>query len=344
MTGLPSTGSTATVVLEPSLNPLAPTYWQVVYALVRDYFKSDGTVNSLADPSVGIDPTSGLFTPFAADGISIRQDLLITSSGTNQGFYNLGLLKPESVSVTPDQTMTETPSAQLVRSVRNVLDKLDDKIMFEPIEDTPLIKYLQYELPLVSGVPALGTPNLVIPRGNKDVPVERQLVLIGIDGDGRLRSRVFPHIITDKKGKEELGRKAATSSQLTYGVLPCPYAKHSEWTCYAGSQWNAEGDFNFLTTAPTVTPITGLKATVVVPTPIDVTSPVYTVSLQTTAGGSFSAGTVTTPSPSTSGGYTTITIGSLTASQAYNALEITATGSNITSTSPPSAPFTATSS
>ncbi|UXA06586.1 fibronectin type III domain-containing protein (plasmid) [Mycobacterium sp. SMC-2] len=346
MTGLPASGATQAVVLEPTLNPLGTRYWQIVYALVRDYYKADGTVFNLADPSVGLAMASNgqmLFTPFAADGVSIREDLLITAPGTNQGFYSVGFLKPESVSVTPDQTMTETPTAQWVRSTRNVLDKLDDKIAFEPLESSPLTQYLKYEKPLAGGVPALGTPNLIIPRGNTDVPVERVLLLIGIDGDGQLKSRVFPRIVTDKKAKAELGRKAPDSQMLNYSALPCAYSKNVEWTCYAGSQWNASGDFDFLTTAPVVTPVTGLDATIVFPTPIDITSPVYTVALQETANGSFTSATLS-GSPTVSGGFTTVTISGLTASTTYNAAQVTATGSNDTATSPVSAPFTSTAS
>ena len=344
---LPSTGGTQAQILQPGLNPLNTRYWQVVYALGRDYYNADGTVFNLAAPSVGLAPASDgslLFTPFAADGISIRGDLLASAGGTNLGFYNFGMLKPDSVSVSPDQTMTQTPSAQLIRSTRNVFDKLEDKIMFEPIEDSPLVKYYNYELPTINGVPALGSPSLIIPRPLIDTVCERVIVLIGIDGDGQLRARVFPRVASDKKGKEELGRKAATSSALTFDLLPCPYAKRSEWTCYGGTQWNGSGDFNFLTTVPVVVPVTGLKANVTFPTPVDIPSPVYTGALQSAVNGPFTSGTLLSPSGTVSGGFTTVQFTGLTASTTYNACQITATGSSVTATSPPSAPFTSTAS
>jgi hypothetical protein len=340
---LPSTGSTQAVVLEPSLNPLNTRYWQVVYVLVRDYYKSDGTVFNLADPSVGLG-SAGVFTPFAADNISIRSDLLVTSPGTNQGFFTPGLLKPDSVSLTPDQTMTETPSAQLVRTSRNVLQKLDDKIMFEPIESNPVVDYLQYELPLVGGVPALGTPGYQLARANLDSPVERIMCFIGIDGDGQLISRTFPHVVTDKKGKSEFGRKAEESSQLTYCLLPDPYSKAVEWKNRAGSQWLGSGDFDFLTTQPVVTPVTGLKANVVFPTPIDLGTIVYSASTQLVANGSLTSNTLTSTTGTVAGGFTTIQLTALTANQLYNGVQVTATGSTETATGPISAPFTATAS
>lgn len=339
MTGLPATGGTWAQVLEPNLNPLAERFWQVTDILVRDYRKTDGTVFSLADPSVGLG-SKGLFTPFAADGLGIRKDLLITAPGTNLGFYHIGLLTEDTTSVTPDQTMTGSPSAQLVRNTRSVLSKLEDKIAFEPKESTPLVDYLLYEKALVD-VPALGTPGYQVVRPNVDVPVERIIVMIGVDTDGNLLARVFARIITDKKAKAEFARKKPDAQMLTYEALPCPFAKAVEWKCRAGSQWLALGDFEFQTFQPIITPVAGLTATIQFPTPIDVTNPVYTVALQATANGSFTDATVSGDSPVVTGGFTTVTISGLTASTTYNAAQVTATGDNVTVTAPVSEPFTA---
>lgn len=350
MTGLPATGGTWAQLIQPGLNPLAIRYGQITDIFIRDYFNADGSVFNMADPSVGLAPATlpdgsvvNLMTPFAADGVSIRPDLLVTAPGPNLGFYHVGLLKEDSTSITPDQTMQETPTAQQVRTARNVLTKLSDKIQFEPLEETPLTRYLRYELPTINGVPALGTPGLIIPRGNTDVPVDRVIIAMIVDGDGQLLARVFPHVITDKKAKEDLARKNPMSSQQTYEVLPCYFSKQSEWTCYAGTQWNASGNFEFETTAPQVTPVTGLTATIQVPTPADLTDPTYAVALQETAGGAFTPATQQ-GSPTTSGGWTTITISDLTASTKYNAAQVTATSGDTTVTSPVSAPFTATAS
>lgn len=342
MTGLPATGGTWAQLIQPGLNPLAIRYGQITDIFIKDYFNADGTVFNLADPSVGLG-SNGLFTPFAADGVSIRPDMLVTAPGSNLGFYHIGLLKEDATSITPDQTLQQTPSAQQVRSARNVLTKLDDKISFEPLEETPLTRYLKYEKPLVNGVPLLGTPGLQIDRGNTDVPVDRIIVAMIVDGDGQLLARVLPHVITDKKGKEDLARKNPMTSALTYEVLPDPFSKRAEWICYGGSQWNASGNFEFETTAPQVSPITGLDANIVVPTPADLTNPTYAVALQETAGGAFTAGTLS-GSPTVSGAWTTIKISGLTASTTYNAAQVTATSGEETATSPVSAPFTATAS
>lgn len=336
---LPAAGGTWAQVLEPNLNPLNERFWQVTHVLVRDYDPSG--VFNLASPLVGLG-SDGLFTPFAADNISIRDDLLFSAPGTNQGFYDPGLLKEDDADWTLDETVTPSPSAQYVRSTRGVITKLDDKVHFTPIESNPVVDYLQYELPLVN-VPALGTPGYQVSRGGSDVPVERVIVMIGIDTDDNLLARVFPRCVTDKKGKSAMDRKVADSMPLDYTPMLDPFTKKSMWICRAGKNWLTAGNVLFETTAPVVTPVTGLTATIVVPTPIDLSSPTYTVALQETANGVFTAATLS-GSPTVSGSWTTITISGLTASQLYNAAQVTATAGATTVTSPVSAPFTATAS
>jgi len=355
---LPATGGTWAQVLQPNLNPLNVRYWQITHVLVRDYDPT-GAWN-VASPSVGLSTngiytangfsSQNLFTPFAANNTSIRQDLLFNSSGTNQGLYDVGLCKEDAQDWTPEQTVTQTPTAQFIRTVRNVLTKLDDMISFTPLESSPLTDALKYEWPLANGIASLGTPQYIAARGNTDQLVDRFVCMIGLDGNNNLVARVFPRVVSNKKGKNALGRKEPDSQQLDYDIEPDPFSGFSMYVVRAGNAWLGAGDFNFETYVPTVTPVTGLKANAVVPTPIDLTSITYTAQLQTTAGGSWTAATVgTSPGPSTSGGWTTVPITGLTASQTYNSLQITATGtfngqSGTVITGPPSAPFTATAS
>lgn len=343
---LPATGGTWAQLIEGGLNPTAVRYGQITDIFIRDYYNPDGTPFNMADPRYGLglatlpDGTfTQLLTPFAADGISIRPDLLITSPGTNLGFYHLGLLKEDSIDITPDQTMQQTPSAQMVRTARNVLTKLDDKISFEPLEETPLTRYLQNELPL-QNVPALGTPNLIIPRGNTDIPQERVIIALIVDGDGQLIARVLPRVITDKKGKEALGRKAAYTSQKTYELLPCPYSKQVEWSCYAGTQWNASGNFEFETFPPLAKPLTGgLTVSVQFPTPLDMSDDVtYTAQIES-ASGVLSSLTLT-GEPSVVGKFTSIVGSALTAATVYKGIQVTATDGDVVAVSTLSNGFT----
>jgi hypothetical protein len=342
---LPSTGANYATVIAPSLNPLGVRYGQIVDVFIRDYLNENGSPNNLAAASAGLG-VEGVFTPFAADGVTIREDLLFDSNGgtNNQGWFHLGLLKEDVQSISPDQTVQMTPSAQEIRTVRNVFTKLEDKISFTPIEASDLVNRLRFELGLnsVGWVPTDGTPGYQLVRPATDVLMERQLIVFLIDTDGQLVAEVFPRVASDKKGKIGFERKNPYSLELSYDVLPDPFTQSAGWINRAGTAWNAEGLFEFESVAPLVTPVTGLKATVVVPTPLDLTSPTYTVALQTTAGGSFTAGTVGTPAPSVSGGFTTITITGLTAATTYNALQVTVTGGGLTATSPVSAPFTST--
>lgn len=353
MPGLPATGGNWAQVLEPNLNPLNVRYWQITHVLIRDYDPTG--VWNCASPSVGLttggvwtasglNTSLNLFTPFAANNTSIRQDLVYNASGTNQGLYDLGLCKEDSTDWTPEQTVQQTPTAQFIRTVRNVFTKLDDTFAVTPIESSPLVDALKFELPLAGGLPTLGSPQYVMARGNTDILRERVIVAIGIDSDMNLMARVFPRVATSKKGKNALGRKEPDSQEFTWDVEPDPFTGQSMYIVRAGAGWLGAGNLNFETTAPAVTPVTGLKANIVFPTPIDVTSPVYSIQLQTTPTGSFSAGTLQSTTGTVSGGFTTIQATSLTASTSYNAVVVTATGSNLTVSSMESAPFTSTAS
>jgi hypothetical protein len=345
MTGLPSTGANYATVIEPSLNPLGVRYGQIVDVFIRDYLNENGSPNNLAAASAGLG-VEGVFTPFAADGVSIREDLLFDAPSPNQGWFHPGLLKEDAQSISPDQTVQQTPSSQVIRTVRNVFTKLEDKISFTPIEANDLVNRLRFELGLnsVGWVPTDGTPGYQLVRPATDVLMERQLIVFLIDTDGQLVAEVFPRIASDKKGKIGLERKNPYSLELSYDVLPDPFTQSAGWICRAGTAWNAEGLFEFESVPPIVTPVTGLKATVVVPTPLELVSPTYTVQTQLTPGGSFTTATVGTPSPVASGGFTTITITGLTATTDYNALQVTVTAGGVTATSPVSAPFVSTAS
>lgn len=349
MAGLPSTGGTYNSVIAPTNNPLDIRYGQTVAVFIRDYVDASGNVRNLSDPNCGVG-TSGLFTPFAADGLTIRNDLLWNSTATastNQGWFNLGLLKEDSISVQADFSVQETPTAQTLRTTRNVFTKLDGKVMMTALENSDLVKRLRFNLSLSGWTPEDGQSGYQLARAAQDVMIERQLILFLIDTDSHLVAEVFPRVALDKVGKLEFGRKAPYSPEgFTYSVLPDPYSQQAQWICEAGIGWTQEAEFGFISTAPTVTPITGLKANVVFPTPTDIVTPTYTAQIQTTATGSFAAATVaTSPVPTISGAYTTIQVTGLTASTAYNSLKVTATaaagGRSVTSAA--SASFTATS-
>ncbi|PQM44748.1 hypothetical protein C1Y40_05097 [Mycobacterium talmoniae] len=326
---LPATGGTWADILQDSLNPLAERYWPITDVLIRDYFNADGTVFNLADPSVGLG-AEGVFTPFAADG-TLRSDLLITAPAPNLGFYHLGELKEDAMSITPDQTIQQTPTAQSIRSTRNVLTKLDDKIQFTAMESTPLVDALRYELPLSGGLPEYGTPGYQVKRPISDVLQARIIVLLGFDNnDGQRKAEVFPLCYTDKKGKTEMQRKNADSLELTYEPLGDPYTKSVMWICRDGQQWRAAAPGPIFSGVPVATAVTGLKATIVFPTPTGDSPFTYTVAQQSGGTGSFTASTLS-GSPSVSGGNTTLTVSGLTASTAY-VFQVTATDANGKST------------
>ncbi|TDH57549.1 Ig-like domain repeat protein [Mycobacterium eburneum] len=323
---LPATGGTWADILQDSLNPLAERYWPITDVLIRDYFNADGTVFNLADPSVGLG-AEGVFTPFAADG-TLRSDLLITAPATNLGFYHLGELKEDAMSITPDQTIQQTPTAQSIRSTRNVLTKLDDKIQFTAMESTPLVDALRYELPLSGGLPEYGTPGYQLKRPISDVLQARIIVLLGFDNnDGQRKAEVFPLCYTDKKGKTEMQRKNADSLELTYEPLGDPYTKSVMWICRDGQQWRAQYTGPSFAAAPVAAAVTGSKATLTFAVPSGGTAPLtYTVAQQVGGTGAFTASTLS-GSPNVSNGNVTLTVSGLTSGTAY-VFQVTVTDAN----------------
>lgn len=335
---LPATGANWATAVRPGLNPLSIRYWQTTNIFARDYFNADGTVFDLSNPAVGLG-TDGLFTPLAADG-SIRTDLFVTSSGTNQGFYHLGELKVDAVDVTPDMTVQETPTASSVRTVRNVLTKLDDEFAFTPLEDTPIIKALRWELPLAS-VPALGTPGFQMSRGAADYLQNRIFVALGTDGDGNLMYKVFPNCQGKKKGKEELGRKEPDSQELRYSTLVDPATGMVMWEGQDGVQWRGMATSPAFSAAPVATAIAGGKATLAFPTPSGDGPYTYTVLQQSGGAGTYSGATLS-GIPNVSGSTTTLTVSALTAGTSYTFQVVAQGTNNQTGTSPASNAITAT--
>lgn len=338
MTGLPSTGTTWQTALEPTLNPLAVRYWQITDVLICDYYSGIGnplgvgSPNNWAATSVGLG-SEGLFTPFAADG-NLRSDLLspyhgVAVTGLNC-FYHIGELKKDSTSITPDETVQETPTAQSVRTVRNVQTKLQDKVSFTPVESSPLVDYLRYELPLVDGLPDVGTAGYQVVRPPFDQLQERTVVLLGVDNNtGNLRAEVFPRVVTDKKGKTDLQRENPESLELTYSVLVDPFTQSVSWTCRDGVAWRAlAGAPTFSASTVTAAAVTGLKATLTFVTPTGLDLPVtYSVTQQVGGSGSFTTSTLQSPTGTISGSNTVLTVTGLTATTAY-VFQVTATGTN----------------
>lgn len=348
MTSLPATGGTWTQEIEPSINPLATRYWQTVDGFLRDYFDENGNPRNLADPAVGLG-IEGVFTPFAADNVSIRSDLLFGSNGgNNQGWYHFGELKEDATSIAQDQTVQQTITAQSIRSIRNVFTKLDDKVSLTAIEASDLVNQVRFERSLNGFVPGDGLPGYQLVRGQTEFITARQLMLIGTDTNGQLIAEVYPYVESDKKGKLEFSRKTPFGMEFSWDVLGDAMTKAAMWICRAGNQWLAQGNFDFTAYPPVVIPATGLTASVVFPTPTDVTEPEYTVALQETVTGAFTAATVATGGPTVANGFTTLGITGLTASTQYNAAQVTVTGTAqgnpVTATSPVSAPFMSTAS
>lgn len=331
---VPSTGVSWLAGYQPTIQPLATRYWQITGALIRDYLNVNGTVNNLGAASAGLDG-NGNFTAFAQDG-NFRGDLLYSATGSNQGFYPTGDLKEDVMAVDPQLSVQETMTSSSIRSTRNVFTKLGDKVTITPLESNPVVDYLRFEFPLlgdasrsINPVPDIGTFPYSLARQPTDLLCERQLILLGVDGDGQLMAKIFPRLALSKRGKEAMQRKTPEELDIEWDILTCPYAKTPEITCRSGVSWQALGGApTFGGSAPVATAISSSKATIAFTTPTGIDAPfTYTVAQQVGGSGAFTA-SVLQGSPSVSGSTTTLTVGSgLTTSSAY-VFQVTATGTN----------------
>lgn len=336
----PSTGVSFLTGYEPTIQPLATRYWQITFALVRDYLNLDGTVNNLGLASAGLD-ANGNFTAFALDD-NWRGDLMVeqySNTTPNQGFYPPGDLKEDVMAIDPSLSTQDTITASSIRSTRNVFTKLGDKVNITPLESNPVVDYLRFEFPLLGDasrgippVPDIGSTPYSIKRQPTDLLCERQVILGGVDGNGHLMARILPRVALSKRGKEMMQRKNPEELEIEWEILSCPYAKTPEILCRSGLAWQALGGSpTFPGSAPVATAISGDKATIAFDTPTGIDAPFqYTVAQQVGGSGAFTASTLQ-GSPSVSSGTTTLTATGLVTSSAY-VFQVTATGTNNAST------------
>lgn len=266
---LPSVGGNYATTMAPGLNPLAIRKGIVTDAFVRDYL---GVSTSLAAASAGLH-TDGYFSPYALDG-QVRTDLLRTSPTSNLGFWYTGTLGADGLDFDPQTTSEEVPTAQSIRPARNDITKEGEMFSLTFLEQTPMVRYLVNEMPLVS-VPDLGQANLTIPRPMEATIVERQFILFGFDGENRF-AMTIPRCAKDKVNKFVWKRegKEGTGVKIDFKVLPCPFVNKPVLEHFEGSAWRAMGGYAvFPAPAPVATAVSGQKASIVFTQPTGIADP-----------------------------------------------------------------------
>ncbi len=325
---LPANGGTYGALLTPGINPLTVRKAIITDILIRDYLNPDGTVHNLADSSAGLDATTGLFSPFAADG-KLRTDLLITASGSNQGFFHIGGLHEDGLEMCYNTDVSDTMIAQSKRPVRFDVTQDTDTVTIKALEGTPIVDYLRYDLPL-SNLPDVGTAGYTIGKAAETAIVERQVIALGFDGDNYF-AQTFPRMALRNRGNSNWNKADADVMELELGALLCPYVGKPALWHREGAAWRGLQGPPVFAAAPVATAVSGAKANVVFAKPTSKSS-TYTYSVERSVDGSTGwapATSATTAGTSTS----TSGLSSVTASQTHY-FRVKATGSNgITTTS-----------
>ena len=307
--------------------------WLYGTVLVRDW-DPQGTT-SLAN-----------FTPFNADGS--LSSTLFSPSNPGGPWFDVGAIEASGVTFQPLYKTVDTDIWQSRLPQRTDVNSDGEDVEFTCSETNGVSLQLYNNLPLVnvpgtgatSVVPIVGASNFNIEYSITPQIIYRQLLIIGVDGEltdpiyvAELRPRVSI-VSLGKKGRM-FNAKTQDCFDLSFGVYVDPASGFAKDAIYGGPAWLAMGNAAFVTTVPTATAETGLKATVQFPTPVGLASPTYTVTQQSGGTGSYTASTLS-GSPVVSGSTTTVTVTGLTNATAYK-FEVTATPSSGTAlTSQPS--------
>ena len=319
---LPSNGSSYAQTFQSGINTLRVRKYPVVELIARDYLAPDGTVRSLADPSVGLN-ADGLFSPFAEDG-AIRSDL-IGPSGL--GFYHLGALHEDGVEMKSDTSTDETMIAQSIRAVRYDLKGDNDTIQIRASESSPLTDCLRFDKPL-DNIADYGKAGYTIAKDPETHLIERQVIAFGFDGE-HLTAYTYPRMQVKDKSGTNLNKKDVDDVDITLGALLCPYVQSPVLLSRDGAAWRGLQGAPTFAAAPVATAVSGQKATVAFTQPTSGSS-TYTYVVE----GSSDGGTTwTTATPVSTTGTTSvvITVSGVTSSLSWQ-FRVKATGSNAMTT------------
>lgn len=227
----PSTGSAWTEVY--GFNPLGIRKGIIVNILIRDY---GGQSTNLRDSSVGVN-ASGLFTPYAVDGL-YRDDLLDAAFPGGR-WYDVGALSEDGIRITPDLSVEGVRVAQARRAQRWDVGEENDELMFVCRESNAIVDALRFDLPLDSNLQSTGDTDYTVVKPMESPLVERQAIAFAEDGDQRF-AYIFPRLARKSVGESALNRQDPDDLELTYGAIPCPYADTPVYLVRDGEGWRGQ--------------------------------------------------------------------------------------------------------
>lgn len=322
----PATGApyrTSVMSYQDALRARRGGDWQV---FARDY---DGA-------NTNISPGSAFGAPMALDG-TWREDLfaVIRVNGrwvynnaepNNLGFYPVGYVHPDGMERTPKPSSDPLEALQSVDPLRYDLQKRERTLMFTPMENTPVVHCLEYDLPL-SSMLEIGSGTYFRGRSNAISQPRRQFIVALEDNQGGKAERIaYPFsrcILTDNGGKKG-NKKDAEAPKLTFSSEIDPWFVGSDgfplidgaWV--AGDLWDdaVTPGLTFTQVAPTAAKTGTTSADIAFAQPLGGTSPfVYTV--ESSADGSTGWTSATVGSTNVNSGVVTLGITGLTTATGY---------------------------
>jgi hypothetical protein len=282
------------------------------------------------------------FNPFGADGNLV--DTLFEADNPGGPWYDSGYVDEKGFDFNQSLKSKETQVMQSRRPIRWDFTEDTEEVSTTLMESNPINDALRDNRPLNSSLPQVGSIGY-----STSTPVERdilfrQLMIIGVDGTyvGGLNYyivRVYPRVLVTDFGRTTWNPDNADSLPVKVEAVPDPwtvppsgYHVGSPRIIFRdGPGWRKQGQANFQTTVPVATAETTTTASLAFPTPAGLVAPItYTATLQTTSSGSFTSATLSNDTGTVTGGTTTLSVTSLTASTSYNAFKVTATDANST--------------
>ncbi|SDD58787.1 hypothetical protein SAMN04488581_2604 [Mycolicibacterium neoaurum] len=318
---LPETGGTYEDILQPGLNDNNVRKGIVTDLLIREY---NSSATRLDVASVGLN-ARGRFTPYAEDG-ELRDDLIITATGPNLGFYHLGLMGEEGFTFTPDMNIEKVRSAQSRNPVRVDITEESDSIKLIALEANPIVDCIRDRNPF-SSMLDLGAAGYDSPKAAFARRIEYQAIALMFDGK-HYAAKVFPRLNIADQGDSNWNVADADRLEITLEALLCPFAKYRVNTLREGEGWRGQGGYPVFAGSVTATATGAGAATVAHAVPTGLGDPwTYAVESAATSAGPWTSATVA--NNSLSGGNITHTLSGLSAGA--KVFRVTATGSNLLS-------------
>ena len=305
--------------------------WQVIG---RDY---GGVLTNIS-------PGSDFGAPIALDG-NWRADLFgvlrtvdgkwVYNQKPNLGFVPFGYVDVDGIERAPKVSSDPLRGLQSIDPLRVDIQDRDKPLMFTPLERTPFVDAIEYNLPFAGVLErAAAEGTYFAGETSDDEPLRRQVFVMHEDRQGglvELNAFPFPRCVLTDQGSKKGNRKDADASKITLSREIDPFfvdefgvpLLDGRWS--AGSLWAQDTvpALTFTATRPAGTPTAATTAKLVFPEPIGGVSP-YTYTVKKSASADMTSPATVTQTAAVADGVVTLSLTALTtATTSYFQVEVT---------------------